>query len=306
MGPLAMLALQTAPAVINAVSTGINNRQQKKFAQQQYATQRADNLADWERQNQYNSPIAQMTRLQEAGLNPNLIYKGGATNQAGEVSKAQFGSYNPQAPRFEMDLVDSLNKYQNYQNQKLQADNLKQNLQIAKAQEKLIESNVLKNLKTTDKLSFDIFRGNTLLGYQADMAKEGVRNINARTEFTLDENKRKWIMSAPKLEETLSRISQIKAQTSKVPFEKQLLEQNIGLMKSKNYWYSISEGQKQVMNNILQESNLIKNGLMRKQGSQYDATTDLIKLRTDFMKAGVSPQVTENMIKSILSIIDFF
>ncbi|MBQ3410779.1 MAG: hypothetical protein IJH30_03405, partial [Bacillus sp. (in: Bacteria)] len=32
------------------------------------------NLAQWERENAYNSPIQQMQRYREAGLNPNLIY----------------------------------------------------------------------------------------------------------------------------------------------------------------------------------------------------------------------------------------
>jgi SMC interacting uncharacterized protein involved in chromosome segregation len=83
--PLAPLLMAAAPAVINGISQVVTNAQQKRFAEKQYAQQRADNLADWQRQNEYNSPIAQMTRLSEAGLNPNLIYKGGATNQAGEV-----------------------------------------------------------------------------------------------------------------------------------------------------------------------------------------------------------------------------
>lgn len=32
------------------------------------------NLDQWNRENEYNSPVAQMARYQEAGLNPNLIY----------------------------------------------------------------------------------------------------------------------------------------------------------------------------------------------------------------------------------------
>lgn len=36
--------------------------------------QHAQNIADWKMQNEYNSPAAQMARLRQAGLNPNLIY----------------------------------------------------------------------------------------------------------------------------------------------------------------------------------------------------------------------------------------
>lgn len=35
------------------------------------------NLEQWNRENEYNSPTAQMARLKEAGLNPNLIYGNG-------------------------------------------------------------------------------------------------------------------------------------------------------------------------------------------------------------------------------------
>jgi hypothetical protein len=49
----------------------------------QYNRQRRDNLADWHRQNIYNSPVEQMARLKEAGLNPALMYgKSGGTGQS--------------------------------------------------------------------------------------------------------------------------------------------------------------------------------------------------------------------------------
>ena len=53
----------------------------KQLVQQQNAGQLAlqqdayqKNLEQWNRENEYNAPKAQMARLQEAGLNPNLIY----------------------------------------------------------------------------------------------------------------------------------------------------------------------------------------------------------------------------------------
>lgn len=38
---------------------------------------------NWQMQNEYNTPLAQMQRFKEAGLNPNLIY--GQTNMAGSI-----------------------------------------------------------------------------------------------------------------------------------------------------------------------------------------------------------------------------
>jgi hypothetical protein len=300
---LGKLAIQAAPQLINTISTAITNRQQKKFAEKQYQTQRSDNLADWNRQNEYNSPISQMTRLNEAGLNPNLIYKGGATNQSGEISRAQFGSYNPQAPKFEMDIADSLSKYQNYQNQQLQADNLKQNLQVAKAQEEYIKANTLNRLKDTDFKAFNIYKGNTLLDYQSDAAREKLYLMRAQTAYTYGQNERAWILSAPKVEETLARAAQIKAQTTKVDWEKQLLQQNVQKLRTGNYWLGQEKGLNQETNKILQESALMKNLLMGKQGELIDVERQTKQLEQSFKQYGVKPSVAQDIIQSVLSIL---
>lgn len=44
------------------------------------------NLDVWNMQNEYNTPAAQMSRFQDAGLNPNLIY--GQQNMAGNINSA--------------------------------------------------------------------------------------------------------------------------------------------------------------------------------------------------------------------------
>lgn len=52
----------------------------------------AHNVEMWNMQNAYNTPSAQMERLQAAGLNPNLVYgNGGATNTATDYPKYQAG-----------------------------------------------------------------------------------------------------------------------------------------------------------------------------------------------------------------------
>lgn len=64
-----------------------------------YAIQRRDALADYNAQNLYNSPKAQMERLREAGLNPNLVYGNGADATGGTVRGTESKSWNPQAPQ---------------------------------------------------------------------------------------------------------------------------------------------------------------------------------------------------------------
>jgi len=60
-----------------------------------------ENIRFWNMQNQYNHPLAQMKRLQEAGLNPNLIYGSsvaGATGSAGSIAPSKAAPYNIQNP----------------------------------------------------------------------------------------------------------------------------------------------------------------------------------------------------------------
>lgn len=61
--------------------------------------QNQENLKQWNRENAYNSPAAQMQRYQAAGLNPNLIY--GQTNTAPQLS----GSLTSGAPSSPTQLV---------------------------------------------------------------------------------------------------------------------------------------------------------------------------------------------------------
>lgn len=45
----------------------------------------------WNMQNEYNKPVNQMKRFEEAGLNPNLIYTQGNAGNAGAVGSARAG-----------------------------------------------------------------------------------------------------------------------------------------------------------------------------------------------------------------------
>lgn len=84
------------------------------------------NLKLWREQAEYNKPINQIARLQEAGLNPNLIYgSGGVQNTI------------TSAPKMESPNLPSLNlmAYQQVLNGKAQYDLLKEQIKLTKAQE---------------------------------------------------------------------------------------------------------------------------------------------------------------------------
>ena len=87
-------------AGMNAASTGNMNKKNRKFAREQYATQRRDSLADWHMQNAYNSPEQQMARYKAAGLNPNLIYGHGTDANAVMPRQSEMPTPRTEAPQW--------------------------------------------------------------------------------------------------------------------------------------------------------------------------------------------------------------
>lgn len=139
-------AMNTAGQII---ATGKINRATAKWNEKMYGIQRADALADWNMQNQYNSPQAQMARFRDAGLNPNLIY--GQSNESGVVRSTDTKSWNPQVPQ--TDLGSITDKYFNTQMKEAQINNLKAQNDNIIAQKDLIQAQtqgVYKSIENQD------------------------------------------------------------------------------------------------------------------------------------------------------------
>lgn len=72
-------------AIYGGVSAGKMNKRAVKFQREMWDKQGERELQYWNMQNEYNSPVAQMQRLREAGLNPNLVYGSGADAQGANL-----------------------------------------------------------------------------------------------------------------------------------------------------------------------------------------------------------------------------
>lgn len=105
--PVIAAGLQLIGQGGNALLQGAQNRRAREFAWNMYTQQRKDALADWNMQNAYDSPEAQMQRLQAAGLNPNLVYGKGADNTSAPVRTSSAPGWNPSAPKMELGGVVS-------------------------------------------------------------------------------------------------------------------------------------------------------------------------------------------------------
>jgi hypothetical protein len=183
---------------IGAASSLLGGLFSSGSAQRQARKQRAENrylaeyqyqkdLEMWNRQNEYNRPEAQMQRLKDAGLNPNLIYgSGGVTgNTSTQLPKYQ----RPEVPRASMQLeipnaLSMLNMYQDYQNKGVQHDNLKK-------QGELLEKSVA--LKDADKL-LKLQQGN-LSRAQQDLLENSISNKLKTIEYQAKNEKLRYNMN---------------------------------------------------------------------------------------------------------------
>lgn len=88
MIPQLLTAATIGASLYNSISSHESQRDLRAMQLQLYERQRKDTFDLMDRQNAYNSPASQMQRLREAGLNPHLIYSGGATTPSVSASPA--------------------------------------------------------------------------------------------------------------------------------------------------------------------------------------------------------------------------
>lgn len=121
---LAMSAAQSGGNMANsAMSTALNYEANKRLSEQEFQR----NVDMWMMQNQYNLPSNQMKRLEDAGLNPHLVY-GTGTVTGNTIGNA------PQYRRPEIDFrpppINVLSESQDYRVKNAQIANLEANEQF--------------------------------------------------------------------------------------------------------------------------------------------------------------------------------
>lgn len=117
------------------LGSGISYASQRDAQTRQNAANRAlaeyqysKDLEMWNRQNLFNMPSAQMARLKQAGLNPNMVY---GTGSAAGITSGSMPRY--QAPQMRYDVAipqdifsGVIGAYQDYQVKAAQIDNLRE------------------------------------------------------------------------------------------------------------------------------------------------------------------------------------
>ena len=111
------------PGIAGAVQTGLGffgNLMRQKHEERMAQEQRNWNLEQWHRQNQYNSPEAQLERLKAAGLNPHLLYGQGVKGATGQADAVQ--GYDPASSVDLTSGVAPFSQYQSFRNAQVNND----------------------------------------------------------------------------------------------------------------------------------------------------------------------------------------
>jgi hypothetical protein len=141
---------------INAISTIGQNKKNRHFTREMYNLQRENALADWQRQTAYNSPIEQMKRLKEAGLNPNLVYKNGATNEAAPIRSTDTPNWKGEAPQVDTSFVTpSIMAHYDVEQKKAGTDQLRQQTENLAIEKNLKAAEILRTIADTNVKNLD-------------------------------------------------------------------------------------------------------------------------------------------------------
>lgn len=217
----------TAPltAGVNALSTHFTNKSNRKYNTWMFRQQEESNLRNWNMQNDYNSPSAQMARLKAAGLNPNMVYgNGGAVTTAQPIQKASPGNYQGEAPQINPNAITA---FFDIMRTVQQTDNLKAQKDLLEKQADMLETNRLSKILGMQKIQWDMSRGDKLLPLQMQSYQANIGKTQADTDFTMQQKGIARELANNTLAEGAQRIAESIARTNNYPITAREIEARI-------------------------------------------------------------------------------
>lgn len=180
------MAAWVAPAVAAGAQSGLSlsgnimantaNRMNatRQFDRNQSMWERSNawNLAQWHRENQYNSPQAQMARFAAAGLNPHLIYGKGSAGNASALKSPDVKGYTRPEARNITQGMDTMGDYARFKNLEAQTDNVREQRNVAANQAALLGT---KNQREI----FAFGKENSIREYDVSYAKGAMEKMQA-------------------------------------------------------------------------------------------------------------------------------
>lgn len=175
--PLLTIGTALGSKAVSSIFGASQARKERRANRQAEEDARQHNIKMWNMQNEYNHPSAQMARLQEAGLNPNMIYgtpTAAATGQAGDVAKgnAPEQSYYKD---LDFDALTPLVQHQNIEQSKAQVDNLRVQNTVLTQEANLKAAQRANTLVNTARSDFDYMLAKELRDTSLQAAQNEVK-----------------------------------------------------------------------------------------------------------------------------------
>lgn len=211
-------------------------------------TNRANRKA-WERQNAYNDPRMQMARLQNAGLNPHLVYGGGTQGATGMSSSAQ----DVEPTRLPTDFSEQLSQHVTRRRMEAEIPNIQKQQQVMDADIALKASQQAQNMATTARTRFDLQQADRLKDISAESALQNLANLRSSGRKTV-------------------------AETGNIPIQGMLMKSNIKLNEQ-----SVRESSQR----IKESADRIKTGVQNRSIGEIEKQIKTIEL--ELRKLGINP-----------------
>jgi len=187
-------ASQSVNQMSNNLSSGKLNYETRKYNWDMYNQQRSDYWEDVVYNQKYNSPEAQMARLKQAGLNPNLVYGKGA--DAVMQSSPQSTHALPYSPKptgvVNFDAGSVLGSYVQMRAQNAQLDQVRAQTQLLETQKLLAIAQTGKTIQDTDTSKFTLGQSQRLADTNAQALQLTVDKMSQDLDLRRQENARAW------------------------------------------------------------------------------------------------------------------
>lgn len=192
------------------------NQANKDLAQQQ----NRDNVAMWQANNQYNHPTAQMQRLRQAGLNPNLIYGTGVAGSTGSSASPAKSYDRASVEPEQLNIGTPFEAFTNTKMQNAQIDNLREQNNVIIQDVALKAQQTAANAANTAKTVAETHIAKELREASLQASLANIRQTEALTRNT-DERTRGESISNRTLSESQ------RSQINKISYEAQNAQQQL-------------------------------------------------------------------------------
>lgn len=220
------------------------NRLNRYYNQMLARQQNQWNLEQWNRENAYNSPLAQMYRLRQAGLNPDLMYGQGTTGNSAGSPEMTFG-----APSEPNDMSAMLSKRSFGQTMQQILDK-EQQRRMNEAQIEAIKANTNKTNSETQGQDIDNAIQQIKLGNEAKFQDQTLKNMQAVERMT-DAQAQSYLQSVVESNRRIEKIG-VEMESLRVAMDNVSFEQE---MKVREYILHSKEVDSVIQSNLASAKN---------------------------------------------------